>query len=116
MFFLKFGVLAVMVLTLAALASNVLKDVARDTGLWHPLSVQVLPVLGGLFVAPWVTMICRSSLAGIFATTTFASLTFIVQLVIVGAWFGIVFAAVGCGVGLAFLRIGARMWRGPGAG
>ena len=88
-FLLKFAVLAVMVLTLAALASNVLKDTARHTEVWRQLSVQVLPVLGGLFVAPWVTMICRSSLAGIFATTTFASLTFIVQLVIVGAWFGI---------------------------
>ena len=87
--FLKFAVLAVMVLTLAALASNVLKDVARQTGMWRQFSVQVLPVLGGLFVAPWVTMICRSSLAGILATGSFASLTFIIQMVIVGAWFGI---------------------------
>jgi hypothetical protein len=87
--FLKFAVLAVMVLTLAALASNVLKDVARQNAGWHPLSVQILPVLGGLLVAPWVTMICRSSLAGMLATSSFAALTFIVQIVTVGAWFGI---------------------------
>jgi ABC-2 family transporter len=86
---LKFAVLAVMVLTLAALASNVLMGTARHTAMWQHVSVQVLPVLGGLFVAPWVTMVCRSSLAGILGTSSFASLTFIVQIVIVGAWFGI---------------------------
>ena len=88
-FFLKFAVLAVMVLTLAVLASRALMDVAGRTPFWRLLSVQVLPVLGGLFVAPWVTMICRSSLAGILGTSSFASLTFIVQMVIVGAWLGI---------------------------
>lgn len=88
-FFLKFAVLAVMVLTLAALAWTVLMGVARDSAPWRRLSVQVLPVLAGLFAAPWVTMICRSPLAGILGTTSFASLVFIIQMAIVGVWFGV---------------------------
>ena len=76
--FLKFAVLAVMVLTLAALASQVLMGSARQTVLWRQVSVQILPVLGGLFVAPWLTMICRSPLAGILSTGSFAALTLIV--------------------------------------
>ena len=88
-FLLKFAVAAVMIMTLAAFGSTVLLDVARRSGMWCQVNVQILPVLGGLFVAPWVTMICRSSLAGILATGSFAALTFILQTVIVGLWYGV---------------------------
>lgn len=61
---MKVGVLAAMLLTLAAIA-NVAVFAFNESdqfrvGIW----ARALPVLCGLFVAPWLTMLCRSALAG----------------------------------------------------
>jgi hypothetical protein len=71
----KLGVLAAMLLTLRAVAGAVLFTPSGSLGglgsspsrppepeiVW---AVLWLPVLCGLFVAPWLTMLCRSSIAG----------------------------------------------------
>jgi hypothetical protein len=59
----KLGVLAVMLATLAAVAyAAVLRDGRFPPG--NTLSVPALPLLLGLFVAPWLTMALRSPAAG----------------------------------------------------
>lgn len=68
----KLGVLLAMLLTLRAVAGAVL---FAPSGLFsgfgsrppepeYVLAALWLPVLVGLFVAPWLTMLCRSSIAG----------------------------------------------------
>ena len=83
-YLLKFVVSAVMLLTLAALAG------ATFAKGWRPESSRfgliVLPVLCGLFLAPLLTMICRSTLAGMILGGTVMALTWFVTLAI--AWFG----------------------------
>ena len=73
-----------MLLTLAALAGTVFAKV------WRPESARfpfvILPVLCGLFLAPLLTMICRSTLAGMIFSGTVMGLTWFVTLTI--AWFG----------------------------
>jgi hypothetical protein len=69
---IKVAVLAPMLLMIAALAwgavLNPLQDVVRGRrvwpGDWSATTVIVLPVLCALFVAPLLTMLCRSPLAG----------------------------------------------------
>jgi ABC-type transport system involved in multi-copper enzyme maturation permease subunit len=84
MYLLKFVVSAVMLLTLAALAGTTF---AKG---WRPESARfgviVLPVLCGLFLAPLLTMICRSTLAGMILGGTVMALTWFATLAI--AWFG----------------------------
>jgi hypothetical protein len=84
MYLLKFAVSAVMLLTLATLAA------ATFARVWRPESAQfsvvVLPVLCGLFLAPLLTMICRSTLAGMIFGGTAMALTWFATLGI--AWFG----------------------------
>lgn len=84
MYLCKFAVSAVMLLTLAALAGTTF------TKVWRPesarFSVVVLPVLCGLFLAPLLTMICRSTLAGMILGGTAMALTWLATLAI--AWFG----------------------------
>jgi hypothetical protein len=84
MYLLKFVVSAVMLLTLAALAGTTFAKV------WRPesarFSVVILPVLCGLFLAPLLTMICRSTLAGMILGGTAMALTWFATLAI--AWFG----------------------------
>ena len=73
---IKLVVLAPMVLTLAALAwgvvLNPLQDLDRGPGgrEWSVATVILLPLLCALFVAPLLTMLCRSPLAGIVFTIT----------------------------------------------
>ena len=83
-YLLKFVVSAVMLLTLAALAGAIFANVRRPEPARFP--IVILPVLCGLFLAPLLTMICRSTLAGmIFSGSAMAS-TWLVTLAI--AWFG----------------------------
>jgi hypothetical protein len=80
----KCVVSAVMLLLFAALAWTM----AADTWQREPDRVPtlILPVLCGLFLAPLLTMICRSTLAGMILTGSLLGLTWIVALAI--AWFG----------------------------
>ena len=71
LFLVKLSVLAAMLVTLAgtAIGALVLGD-ARFLGppyLWVTPAL-VLPLLGGLFLAPWMTMLGRRALSGIFFT------------------------------------------------
>lgn len=80
----KFAVSAVMLVTLAAFAATTFASV------WRPESarpaVVILPLLCGLFLAPVLTMICRSTLAGMILGGTAMALTWFAALAI--AWFG----------------------------
>lgn len=80
----KLTVSAVMLVTLAAFAATTFGRV------WRPESarfaVVIMPVLCGLFVAPLLTMICRSTLAGMILGGTAMVLTWFAALAI--AWFG----------------------------
>lgn len=58
---IKLGVLTVMLLTLCGVAGF---SVFRGFEAWFALTALCLPVMYGLFVAPWLTMICRSPIAG----------------------------------------------------
>jgi ABC-type transport system involved in multi-copper enzyme maturation permease subunit len=83
-YLLKFVVAAVMLMTLAAFAATTFAKV------WRPESarfaVVILPVLCGLFLAPLLTMIGRSTLAGMILGGTAMALTWFATLAI--AWFG----------------------------
>src|SRR5207245_9327510 len=59
----KLGVLAAMLLALSAVARPVVFQHIRAPES-EKLAAFVLPVVGGLFVAPWLTMVCRNPLAG----------------------------------------------------
>ncbi len=83
----KFVVSAVMMLTLAVLARPVFAT-------WgHPESWQftlvVFTVLSGLFLAPLLTMVCRSSLAGMILGASVPASLWFVMLASVSLWFGI---------------------------
>lgn len=75
LFFAKWIVATCMALAVGVLASVVLARFAH--GMWQPWTVRVLPVLGGVFMAPWLTLRVRNTLAGVVAATVFffASLT-----------------------------------------
>lgn len=83
-YLLKFVVAAVMLMTLAAFAATTFAN------MWRPESarfaVVILPVLCGLFLSPLLTMICRSTLAGMILGGTAMVLTWFATLAI--AWFG----------------------------
>jgi hypothetical protein len=76
LFSMKLIVLASMLAALAALASGILFDDSIFVGLWRDRGLMFLPPLCALFIAPWLTMICRSTLAGVVFTfvTPFALL------------------------------------------
>ena len=84
MYLLKFIVSAVMLLTLAALAGTTFAKVSGPES--ARFALVVLPVLCGLFLAPLLTMICRSTLAGMILGGSAMALTWVVTLAI--AWFG----------------------------
>ena len=66
LFLVKLGVLAPMLLTLGAIAVGILfAPHARDPAFLRNGTFPFLAVLCGLFVAPWLTMVCRTPLAGI---------------------------------------------------
>jgi hypothetical protein len=83
-YLLKFVVAAVMLMTLAVFAA------ATFAKAWRPESarfaVVILPMLCGLFLAPLLTMICRSTLAGMILGGTAMASTWLATLAI--AWFG----------------------------
>jgi len=60
----KLGVLAVMLLALGVVAYTHLFNAFPVNRQTDRLAVSLLPVLGGLFIAPWLTMACRSPVAG----------------------------------------------------
>lgn len=66
----KLGVLTSMLMTLGAVAWIVLSDNGEllGTSIWRQPSVLSLAAVCGLFVAPWLTMVCRSPLAGVVFT------------------------------------------------
>ncbi len=57
----KLGVLAAMLLALGQVAGVAFPHVLAPS---QRLAFALLPMLGGLFVAPWLTMVCRSPIAG----------------------------------------------------
>ena len=84
LFLVKQGVLAAMLLTLAAVAGAVVDVRARESA---TLAFALLPVLCGLFVAPWLTMLCRSPLAGtVFAVALPALLLIVGELLYVATY------------------------------
>lgn len=86
-YLLKSLVAAAMLLTLAVFAGAALSDGWRS-GPW-PSAIFVLPLFLGLCLAPLVTMVCRSSLAGTILSGSLAGLTWFVTVVIAWYWFGI---------------------------
>jgi ABC-type transport system involved in multi-copper enzyme maturation permease subunit len=84
MYLCKFRVSAVMLVTLAALAATVFAEV-RQPERW-PVTIVVLSVLCGLFLAPLMTMICRSTLAGMILSGSALALIWFVTVAI--GWFG----------------------------
>ena len=50
--------------------------------------IVVLPVLGAFFLAPWLTMLCRSPLAGAVFTVAVAAILFLVSQVIAAKIYG----------------------------
>jgi hypothetical protein len=64
---IKLGVLGAMLMTLGALAyMHVFREFPGRPA--ERLVASLLPVLGGLFITPWLTMACRSPVAGIVLT------------------------------------------------
>jgi hypothetical protein len=63
----KLGVLAVMLLTVSAVTWSIPANQRELGRAWSWLGPELL-VLCALFVVPWLTMLCRSSLAGIVFT------------------------------------------------
>ena len=87
LYLLKFVVSAVMMLTLAALARPVLANWGHpDSG---QLSLVVFTVLSGLFLAPLLTMVCRSSLAGMILGGSVPGCLWVIMLASTVVWFGI---------------------------
>ena len=117
----KLGVLAGMLLTLCAAAYNspVIRRVSpQGVASGYLLATVWLPVLCGLFLAPWLTMICRSPIAGTVFTVTIPGILAVVGELIGVATYGITpeadhfrFAIIWRGT-LGLCAIGAVMsWR-----
>jgi hypothetical protein len=64
LFVIKYGVLAAMTLMLALFAWRVRAGVTLIPREWREAELILLATASGLFVAPWLTMVCRSVLAG----------------------------------------------------
>jgi hypothetical protein len=69
-----------MSLTIAAFAPIVIGRYAD--GMWALWTVRVLPLLGGLLMAPWLAMRFRSTLAAVVAAGSFFSASLIVPIVV----------------------------------
>lgn len=104
----KLSVLAVLLLTLYAVASLIMFDASgfRNAGARQSERVAALflPVLCGLFVAPWLTMLCRSPIAG-----TVFSIAIPGLLLLLGESLGV--AKYGSGSAPEGFRM-AVLWRG----
>jgi hypothetical protein len=99
----KLGVLAVLVLTLWVVA-NALLYVASGPFRLGVQRISVLPVLCAVFVAPWLTMACRNTIAGTVFTMAVPS-----AMLTAGEWLGA--AIYGPGREMEAFRI-AMLWRG----
>jgi len=84
---LKFLVSAGMLLTLAALAGAAVSGGSRPER-WQ-VALFVLPAFLGLCLAPLVTMVCRSSLAGTILSGGVAGLTWAMTAAVAWFWFGV---------------------------
>ena len=73
LYLVKLGVLIAMLVTLGALAYGLVfafAAIAFERTSISPITIPLLSVMCALFLAPWLTMICRSPLAGaVFALT-----------------------------------------------
>jgi hypothetical protein len=87
LFLIKFGVLAAMLLTLAAAAWTALFIDGRfqRPSLWHPSLLVLLPTACGLFIAPLLTMVCRSQLAGVVFTGAIPGMTMLLSQLLAAA-------------------------------
>lgn len=65
LYLVKLGVLAAMLLPIGAVAYGVVFNTSELSGFTRSAMVWLLPVLCGLFIAPLLTMMCRSTLAGV---------------------------------------------------
>lgn len=79
MFVLKWCVAAAMAAVLEALSWAVLNGHAR--GMWELWIVRILPLAGGLLLAPPITLLLRNTLGGVLATATLFSFTLLVPTV-----------------------------------
>lgn len=82
----KLGVAVCMVTAIALAASRVLRPEIRTPGIWYHVTVQSLPALGGICVAPWLAMITRSTIAGMLFPASAAALTFLGSTLAVAWW------------------------------
>src|SRR5258705_10392068 len=81
MLLIKASVLAVMLMALGFIARVVLfQSLAGTLGNFPRYPTLYLPVIGGLCVAPYLTMRLRSQLAGVLLTTTIPRLTDLLAL------------------------------------
>jgi hypothetical protein len=65
LYLVKLGVLISMLLTLGALAYSLVVALAFDREGINPTTIPLFSGMCALFLAPWLTMICRSALAGV---------------------------------------------------
>ena len=79
----KLAVLTPMLIVLSAVAVAV-TEMRADAA----LAYAVLPVLAGLFVAPWLTMVCRGPLAGAVFTLTLPGLILSTTALAYLVWYG----------------------------
>jgi hypothetical protein len=63
-YLIKYGVLALMVVMLAMLAWRVRVGTSLVPRNWREAELILLATACGLFIAPWLTLVCRSVLAG----------------------------------------------------
>lgn len=104
LYLVKLGVLIPMLLTLGALALGLhFKSRALDPDLARTATIPLLSVMCGLFLAPWLTMICRSPLAGVIFAIAIPGL-----IHIAGDVAG--FATYGFGPDAARLRLSVLWW------
>jgi len=80
LYLVKLGVLIPMLLTLGALALGLLFT-PSDPDLAGRVAIPLLSVMCGLFLAPWLTMLCRSPLAGLTFAMAIPGLTHICGVV-----------------------------------
>ncbi len=103
LFAVKLGVLAAMLLTLWAVAYTLVFGDARMPQADKTI-VSLVPVLCGLFLAPWLTMVCRNPLGGAVFTLTIPGI-----LVVAGELLGV--AQYGYGSVMEAFRM-AFVWFG----
>lgn len=86
-FVVKWLVAAVMASIVTAVAALVLTP--RADSMWARGSVAVLPIVGGLLVAPWLTMAARGTLGGVLAADAIFSTALIVPTLVIALARGI---------------------------